>query len=434
MEVQDLLGLDRKVAAAREALDAWRRDAAAGDPPVIPRAITTRDGYLALGASKDPLAPRLAPHVAALTIDRVTIADEARVRRALRERRVAPSTDTETSVAEATRALLDPRTDRAARLREVIETAAPAHHAILAWAERRDEAARRLGLSGRAALEHAPLDPLGAAELSEQVLCVTDGSFAELRGETLPETLDRGLARDAGEGWPAAITGRWLREALDRGQLFQGLRIAPFTPPAPLGAASFARALSRVGAELARADRPGGSPACLHADPFDLLVASRAALFGALLLEPSFHVRRLGLGPGRARAQARTVARAAVVWLRVAALRAAAWASLPGPGGAPYDELAERSLGRPLPGVLAGVLPRAGPSSSVELAGAVRAASDRMELRARFDEDWFDNPRAHEALRHEHHTPRLEASPTGRVPQGADACAALASWLSEIGL
>jgi hypothetical protein len=420
----DLLRLDRSVAATATRLRAWRVGGRAGDPPAIPRELSSLATYRDLAAAtSDPVAGRLAHAVASLTIDRVTIEDELRAteaRRAPSESAAAPGA----TVAGLARRLVESG-DVVARLRELEAIAGPAREAQRILAARRREAALRLGLTPYA-VEGAAIPPADA--LVEAIFVITDPAFAELRGAPLPQLLRTAVVADAGEGWPAKITSRWLRSVFGRGPLFDGLSLRVEPLPEPLGAASFARALGRVGAELAFGDRPNDVPFSVTRDPFDLVEARRAALFGGLVLEPAFHARRLGLGPGRARDQARAVARASVVWLRIAALRVLAYADLGETDrSADYAEHCERCLGRPLSRELAGVLPAPSPSSALELAAVFAAARDREALREAFDEDWFENPRAHEAIRHEHHTARPErpevdktaASPARTVDSGA---------------
>jgi hypothetical protein len=421
----DLLRLDRSVAGIATRLRAWRVGGRAGDPPAIPRELSSLATYQDLAAAtSDPVAGRLALSVASLTMDRVTIEDELRVaeaRRAPSESAAAPGA----TVDGLARRLVESG-DAVARLRELEVIAGPAREAQRILAARRREAALRLGLTSPYAVEGAAIPPADA--LVDVIFAITDPAFAELRGAPLSQLLRTAVVADAGEGWPAKITSRWLRSVFGRGPLFDGLSLRVEPLPEPLGAASFARALARVGAELAFGDRPNDVPFSVARDPFDLVEARRAALFGGLVLEPVFHARRLGLGPGRARDQARAVARASVLWLRIAALRVLAYADLGETDrSADYAEHGERCLGRPLSRELAGVLPAPSPSSALELAAFFAAARDREALREAFDEDWFENPRAHEAIRHEHHTARPErpevdktaASPAPTVDSGA---------------
>ena len=57
-----------------------------------------------------------------------------------------------------------------------------------------------------------------------------------------------------------------------------------------------------------------------------------------------------------------------------------------------------RALRSNVPDETAGVVPRYDPRSAARLCGALHAVVLERELVNRFDEDWFDNPRAHEHL------------------------------------
>jgi hypothetical protein len=138
--------------------------------------------------------------------------------------------------------------------------------------------------------------------------------------------------------------------------------------------------------------------------PFDLRRARRSALFAGLAADPIFAARALGLGRDRARDQARGVARALLVTLRLDAARVLCRGVLSLPEGeraARFEEHTAIALGAPLPPSLAGVVPRLGPDDPVRLAGALVAARDRRELIDRFDEDWFKSPHAGRAIREE---------------------------------
>jgi hypothetical protein len=405
----DLLRLDRLVEALAVKLRAFRLAGLSGDAPAIEREASSLSTYEDLRAiTTDPLAPRLALHVAALTLDRVTLADEARV--ALLRRKPAENASAHgATVAQLARLLLDPTGDRGKRLTDLSSISAGVRDAQRLFAERRREAARRLRLRDETDVDHAPLTPPGAVPLAEAVLRATEPAFAEMRDRPLVGMLDVAVASAAGDGWPAKITARWVREVF-RGPLFDGVAVDLGGLPDAVGAASFARVLARAGRELAFRDRPAGVPYTLVRDPFDLLEARRGALFAGLVLEPRFHQKKLGLGPARAKEQARVVARASVVWIRLAALRALVAAGMATGGSIDdYPDLSERCLGRPLSRELAGVFPHVGPRSALDLAAVLAAARDRAIYREGFDDDWFDNPRAHEALRHEHHAARPAA-------------------------
>lgn len=390
----DFADLDARI----EALALARRRAQCGldeEEPVVPRALSTLELLGELEATKGyALSDALVRWVAHLILARVTAEERAKAGKEIE--RTVPSELSQVeglTIAAVVRRMLeapDPRSD-ARLLRDTLRV--HGRDDARRYADRYREAARRLD---------RPALFLDAGPLAEAVLAATDAARPEPRdGDAWFDVLRTALARDAGEGWPAQITPRYVRDVLSDAP-YAGLRLEVAALPRPLGAASFARAFAAFGEAFASADRPVGS-FCLSRAPDDLLVARRAGLYGAIVLEPSFH-RRQGLGAARAKDQVRTVARAAVLWLRIAALRVLAWPLL-GHASGPRElaDLSERALGRPLDGELLAVVPRLAPGRDAELWGMVESAADRDALRERFDEDWFENPRAIEALREEHH-------------------------------
>jgi len=321
---------------------------------------------------------------------------------------------------EIVQSLLQPSANTPAIERKLCDAAAGVHDALRRREERVREASRLIGLQAGAAAPAAPA-------FAEQVLAITDAAFMRDDSPSWSAPLKRSLAIDAAEGWPVHLTHRWLASLFAGGELVRGVKLEDVPLPIPLGAASFSRALGFFGDMLAFADRPNGSPFCLVRAPHDRLVARRSCLFAGLPLEPTFFQKKLGLGKSFAVEQTRFVARSAVIWLRVAALRVLACPLLQSDrGGRDFEELSERVLGRALPGVLLGVLPAFGPSDGVLLESAADACLERARLRERFDDDWFENPRAHEALRHEHQLPIADRPPLWAPPPEGEAipCAA----------
>ncbi len=414
---RDIFELDRRVrhhAAELAPFSLLRSSGDRGDFPMLARAVSSKTVYDDLSElGDDPLAVALRRWVGWLTIRRVTSADEQRVvERRAAAIHLAPVGTERLSVADLAREIAASKPD-VLRWFDALERATGgARDALVILAERRAEAARRLGVSDLGDVEHPPVPRALVRTAAERVLDVTEAAFgAEHAHGDATLVLAAGLARDAGEGWPARLGERWLRE-LFRGPLFDGttLRLPPL--PEALGAASFARALGTLGAEHARVDVGTGAAFCLSRAPADPIHAARAALFASLVLEPAFHRRKLGLGSARSVGEARKVARASLVWVRLVAARALAWQTLSGTTSwsdrsSTIAELFERALGGPLPRELVSVFPRLGPEAGAELLGLVLAPVSRESLRERFDEDWFDNPRAHEAIRHENQSTSL---------------------------
>jgi hypothetical protein len=409
----------------------------ARDPSAqLPRAVSSKTVFDDLSELGDePLAVALRRWVGWLTIRRVTIADERRIaeQRAL-ARHLAPAGEANVSVADLVRQVACAGPDVQRWLDALLRAGGASRDAVVILAERRGEAARRLGVPDLGDVEHPPLSRATVKVAAERVLDATEAAFAaEHAHGDATATLAAGLGREAGEGWPARIGERWVRD-LFRGPLLDGTSLALPPMPAPLGASSFARALAALGAEHARVDVGTGAPFCLCRDPDDSLHHARAALFASLVAEPAFHRRKLGLGAPRAVGEARKVARASLVWVRLAAARALAWQTLSSSESwsnraSTIAELFERALGGPLPRDLVGVLPRLGFDAGTALIGVVLAPVARESLRERFDEDWFDNPRAHEALRHENQSTSLaRAVDAAAVDAGAQA---FARWVGS---
>jgi hypothetical protein len=437
MESLDTLRLDRVIAdlasagLGRFAASPSDETSGAFDRP-IPRQVASRDRVLELAErGADPLAHVLRPWVERLTIERVTRDDALRVVRAVRiERHATALEGGDVTIAELVRSLVEPRGDGERRVRALAAIAGRASGEIERFAERRREAARLLGID-IATRERAGVDLEALARAVERVADATRVPFLERheRG-SLVQLVDRATARDAGEGWPVHLGPRWLQSSFERVPLLAGLRLPALRFPPVNGAASFARGLAAFGAAVAHVDRPQNMPFSVARAPFDTLPDERATLFAGLVLEPSFHRRRLGLGRDRARAQVRVLARAALAWLRFALVAWRAWELASTPRGErEAEELAERWLEVDVPRGLGRVLPSARPDAARGLVGALLGALARERLREGFDEDWFEHPRAIEALRHEHHRAAAErVVDTNRLDAGA---AALTRWLVE---
>jgi hypothetical protein len=439
--------LDREIAHAAAQLDAARAELARGDletsanPLARLRRVSTRATFRDLAEAKGPLAapatmgPQAAPNPApplaaplrawvyALTLERVLWDDTARVAATRR----APSitiaepgipTLTESPRDLVVRVIREQSVERRRVFADgLARGAGPARDAARMLAERRAEATRLLGIDGAAAdAIEIPVDPPAAITTIAERLLADTAALVD-RHEGWHAALVASTGRSFGEGWPARLRARWLFELFHKTTLTEGLRVALPPLPEPIGAASFARALAAFGAAYAEAARPRGFFVIARA-PFDLQPARRAALFGALAADPIFAARALGLGSGRARDQARGVARALLLSLRLDAARVLARGLLARPArevSARFEELTAAALGAPIPPALAGVVPRLDPSDPVRFAGALLALADHRSLVERFDEDWFKSPHAARALREEDGT--IRSAPT--VPAAA---------------
>lgn len=387
-----------------------------------------KDSWLELMELKhNPVAAALADWVYTLTLDRVLFRDMRRVALSLHEPVIELSEPSEEKISfySLRQRWLSERDPKRARLwaAGLVQGASRISEAEHIFAERRAEAIRLLGAADPLAIE-IPCEPSSAAFRLSEALLTRTAEFCERRSEsTWDGFIRRSLARDADADFPARITARWLESLFERAGFASGLRLELDTLPASLGAASIVRALAQFGRALARAALPSGAPFSLALPPFDLRPARRAWLFGALPGDKVFLKRALGLGSDRAREQARKIARAMLISLRLWAARVLLRDTLRKEPKARADAWQERSawaLGEAIPGALAGVLPRLSAYDACEFLGMLMSASDRRNFIERFDEDWFHNPKAAHALREE----QSLLPPSGRIPE-ADLQAAL---------
>lgn len=415
----DLLRLDREVRAAAAALDRAYRALASGDleagvdPLDRSRHLSSKASFVELSElPPDPLIEALRGWIGHLTLERVGFRDRVAVATAFHERRHRSRVfEREVSARELFDALLAEKESRARRLEigeELSMGARAASDAARLGAERRIEAARLLGapVPTPCWTVDAGLVQAAAREIVAETRAAIGASGRE--GEGWPEALAATLGRDATEGWPAALKPRWVFDAFRGSVLVAGLAVDLGGLPTPLGATSFARALGRFGRAVAEADLPQGMPFSIARAADDPLAARREALFASLTSEPAFCRRVLGLGRAAAREQSRRVALALTHSLRLEALRpllADALGDAPARREARADDETNAALGAPLPAGLLGVVPRLWRAADRRFVALLLAASDRVRLRETFDEDWFANPRALEALRDEHHRP-----------------------------
>jgi hypothetical protein len=304
----DLPKLDHDIARAARAERAWwrtlRTDAerAAADAWFEPvRHVTTRTMFAAfaeLGAGH-PLRDSFLRWVHRLALTRIGGSLFVEAERA----RQRPSIDLETPERGTfaprqilQRALADRDPARARAWLEGLSTVGPA----IASAEKRVREAEveitaRLGVSDRALLDAFDRETLRTE--GEKLLARTDDLASSLLGarEDLAGLLPVLVASDVPGVWPRQPDARWLFEQFQGTPLIEGLTLDLGPTPRPLGAASFARALARFGAAYARAAVLGGGSFVLAADPSDAHPLRRGALFGALLGDPIFLRKKIGL-------------------------------------------------------------------------------------------------------------------------------------------
>jgi hypothetical protein len=276
-------------------------------------------------------------------------------------------------------------------------------------AVRKEERARRFEAARRLGLEHpwSLVTEKSAGDIEALARLVLDSTEAlaaervrDLRrrstGRSAAFAIEEGFARDAREGWPAHLGVRWLEDVF-RALAPRPPRIASL-PPA-LGGASFVRAATEWGTALRFGGVARTLPFALARDPYPIAARVVGCGLGITVGDRAFAKRKLDLPARSADAHARSIAGALFAALRVAAAEVVAGS----PDVVREDELEElgaRVFGVPLPKALASAWSYGGFSGNarieapVQLVAAVRAHGFVRGLVDRFDEDWFDNPRA----------------------------------------
>jgi hypothetical protein len=436
---QDLIGLDRDVARAARSVERWRSEVTArpDDEPLDPfeavRHVASKSTWDALEAFTPstldlPLRDALKRWVAALLLARLNLADDVTLAR----ESAAPVIvfEGEPTRLEAWRglwrAVAASRT--AAEARRWIQAGAGAT-APLADVNRR-RAARRLEAARRLGAEHpwslvSGVSASAVRAAASRLLDATEDIARSSRREALGAGTDAAavihlaIGRDAGEGWPAHLTPRWVEEAV--GAAAAGLRVALSPLPPALGAASFARALRLFGRGLRLASSPASLPFGLRREPAFVATHRSGALFGALVAEPEFHARVLHLGRRGAMAQARVLARTALVEARLEAARTILADDARFAPADAFEELTTRAFGAPLDRRYAAAWPAPRDDEPASFLGLVGAQPLRELLRERFDVDWFRNPKAWAHLRASSAAPAFEPTDEAALLASAEA-------------
>ncbi len=262
---------------------------------------------------------------------------------------------------------------------------------------RRHEVLRRLGIDSGADYEIG-VDTATVVASAEKFLKSTDRlmrdvikharSKAESHEASLSMplfTIRLSLARDASEGWPAQLNRRWLESLFMPFAAGLSLTLPPL--PAPLGGSSFVRALAQFGRALADAAPSPSLPFVLGHDPYAVRPHRVGAAFAALACTTEFQKRALSVGRSSAD-QSRIAARTALFSARIAAAQVVL------KNGMSFDDAAFALFGAELPRAFAGAWPCAHADDVSRWVGMTSGQTLFFELRAKFDADWFRNPRA----------------------------------------
>lgn len=444
----DLISLDRDVAAGWTALTQWRT-ALAQDPdehaeaePLEPmRHVAGKSTWDALGAlapstADVPLRDGLKRWVLALTQARIGLPDEVARARAATDPcgffRGEPPL--RVSWRDAWRGATAARTVGETTL--WLDAAAgpgPALAQIVrAKAQRRVEVAHRFGM------EHpwAVLNSIGPGVLRDLAARLLDGTedlsraawkHASREGAGAAAVIHAAVARDAGEGWPARLTSRWLEDTF--GPAPKGMRIDLPQLPAPLGAASFARALVAFGMAVRLAAIPSSMPFALAHDPAFVGTHRLGFVFGALATDAQWQARALGIGRHTAQAQSRLLARSALLDARLHATRLLLGDDAAIAPRDRFDELGVRLFERPLDPRLCGAWPGAREDEPARFVALIDSRAFAEGLRDRFDSDWYRNPRAWDFFREHGSTPAHESMDASGLAARVDALAREFEWL-----
>jgi hypothetical protein len=279
--------------------------------------------------------------------------------------------------------------------------------------EATQEITARLGVADPSSL--VPFDRASVEEEATQLLRLTNDLAASIASGTadLAALVAKLSARDVPGVWPTRSDARWLFEQFQSSPLLQGLTLDLGPTPAPLGGASFARALARFGAAYARSAVLGGAPFVALSDASDVHPLRRGALFASLTADPVFLRKNMGLSRDAARAASRALTSTFLAALRLGALSTIVDVVRDSP--AAIGEAVEDALKVPVPLELSGVFPRLHLKAAERFLASLLGFADSVELASRFDEDWFRNPRGLLHLRELDAAPRPPKVPAATV-------------------
>jgi hypothetical protein len=427
--VDDLLALDRDVARAATELARWRvslasePDTYAEEHPIDPvRRVSTKSTWEALGGGSPrsadaPLREGLRRWVYVLLQARIAHDDDVAVARARKRPQAILEREQPRLVSwsDAWRGAVASKTvaETAMWLAAAGAAGEDVSAAIARRAQRRVEVARRLGLD-------RPWAPI--VRVAPDTLRATAATFLDsteemsravwkerVRGSGTesapPARIHASMARDAGEGWPARLTPRWLHDvfAASSGGLIVDLAVVP----ARLGAASFARVLCAFGHAVRLALAPATVPFAIAREPAFVAAHRLGYVFASLAADPEFQTRVLGISRRTAVAQARLLAWTAFQEARLQASRIVLGAESAPPTRQLFEEVGSRLFGAPLDRRLQGAWPEVRDDEPARWIALLESVRLRSDLRDRFDADWFRNPRAWTDLREQGAAPAV---------------------------
>ncbi len=261
--------------------------------------------------------------------------------------------------------------------------------------ERRFEAARRLGLEHPASLvTKSDVGRAARAFLDDsEALSVELLKIARKKHEgpwRASSAIQLAHAREANDGWPSHLGGRWLDDA------FKALAprgVDPGRLPEPLGGASFLRSAMAWGHAWKTAGTPRSMPFAIARSPHGTPAHRFGFALAWVVADPIFQRRGLDLPSRVVSAQSRMLRRTAFFYARTVAARALLGAEET-VSAAAFEEIGARLFGAPLPAAMRDAWPDPRSSDPARLVALLGARAFVRDLVERYDDDWFRNPRA----------------------------------------
>lgn len=271
---------------------------------------------------------------------------------------------------------------------------------------RREEVAERAKFGDLAAFWNPLTEGAQPVDLAELVLRQTKDAAESQWDAGFAAFVQAAQARDAPEGWPARLAPDSLREMFGDSVLFRGVSVKLGALPLRVDPMSFVRAAALLGTSLSHSLSARDLPFVIAHDPHDLPGRRFGELFALWAMSAPFLRRRLKLSPSQAEESQRWLKRAQICHLRLLAMKvlvreAARTQLLTEKWGALSFGFFREEL--PPPAALARF--EVPDDSAARLVAHLAATNMAYQLMDRYDEDWYENPRAQEELRDEARRP-----------------------------
>lgn len=271
---------------------------------------------------------------------------------------------------------------------------------------RREEVAERAQFGDVGAFYNPLTDGARPTELAELVLRQTRDEAESQWESGFAAFVETAQAKEASEGWPARLAPDSLRELFFESVLFRGVEVKLAFLPARHNPMSFVRAAASLGAHLNHRLAPRDLPFVIAHDPHELPDLRFGELFALWAMSGPFLRRRLKLSSSKTYEALRAIRRAHVCHLRLLALKVlvrdlARSRALTEKWGALTFAFCREEL-PPSSALARFEVPE---NSAARLVAHLSALGAAHELRHRYDEDWYENPRAQEELRDEARRP-----------------------------